>query len=89
MLLAVSSHVGIAPCITQSPSARNLPSIRHQKKAVWGSFQRWENAEKLGRQRMFVQGGEQVALVFGPTHGPEVGDYRLYDVKTGKLLSEV
>ncbi len=38
---------------------------------------------------MFVQGGEQVAVVFGPTHGPEVGDYRLYGVKTGKLISEI
>lgn len=38
---------------------------------------------------MFVQGGKQVAVVFGPTHGPEVGDYRLYDVQTGKLVSEV
>jgi hypothetical protein len=38
---------------------------------------------------MFVQGGERVAIVFGPTHGPEVGDYRLYDVETGKLLSEI
>jgi hypothetical protein len=38
---------------------------------------------------MFRQGGEQVAIVFGPTHGPEVGDYRLYDVLTGKLLSQV
>ncbi len=38
---------------------------------------------------MFVKGREQVAVVFGPTHGPEVGDYRLYDVKTGKLISEI
>ncbi|HWE83358.1 MAG TPA: hypothetical protein VG267_00335 [Terracidiphilus sp.] len=38
---------------------------------------------------MFIQGGEQIAAVFGPTHGPEVGDYRLYDVKAGKLMSEV
>jgi len=38
---------------------------------------------------MFVQGGKQVAVVFGPTHGPEVGDYRLYDVQTGKLVAEV
>lgn len=37
---------------------------------------------------MFVKGGEQVAVVFGPTHGPEIGDFRLYDVKTGKLISE-
>ena len=38
---------------------------------------------------MFSWGGERLALVFGPTHGAEVGDYRLYDVQTGKLLSEV
>jgi hypothetical protein len=38
---------------------------------------------------MFVQGGARVALVVGPTHGPEVGDYQLYDVTTGKLISEV
>ena len=38
---------------------------------------------------MFVQGGEQVAVVFGPTHGSAVGDYRLYDVTTGKLISEI
>ena len=38
---------------------------------------------------MFVHGGKQLASVWGPTHGPEVGDYRLYDVKTGKLVSEV
>jgi hypothetical protein len=38
---------------------------------------------------MFLEGGKQVAVVFGPTHGPEVGDYQLYDVKTGKLVSEV
>ena len=38
---------------------------------------------------MFLQGGERVAVVFGPAHGPEVGDYRLYDVTTGKLISQV
>jgi hypothetical protein len=38
---------------------------------------------------MFLHGGNQLAVVWGPTHGPEVGDYRLYDVKTGKLVSEV
>jgi hypothetical protein len=37
---------------------------------------------------LFVQGGEQIAVVFGPTHGTEVGDHRLYDVKTGKVISE-
>jgi hypothetical protein len=38
---------------------------------------------------MFLEGGKQVAVVFGPTHGPEVGDYQLYEVKSGQLVSEV
>jgi hypothetical protein len=38
---------------------------------------------------MFLQGGEHVAVVFGPVHGDADGDYQLYDVKTGKLMSEV
>lgn len=38
---------------------------------------------------MFSRDGERLAVVFGPTHGAEVGDYRLYDVQTGKLISEV
>lgn len=38
---------------------------------------------------MFVQGGEQVAVVFGSVNGTGVGDYRLYDVTTGRLMSEV
>jgi hypothetical protein len=36
----------------------------------------------------FLHGGEQVEIVFGPTHGTDVGDNRLYDVNTGKLISE-
>jgi len=38
---------------------------------------------------MFLEGGKRVAIVWGPTHGPEVGDFVLYDVKTGKVLGEV
>jgi len=37
----------------------------------------------------FRDGGKDVAAVWGPTHGTEAGDYQLYDVKTGHLLSEV
>jgi len=37
----------------------------------------------------FRDGGKHVAAVWGPTHGPEVGDYQLYDAKTGHLVSEV
>ena len=36
----------------------------------------------------FVQRGKQVEAVFGPTHGTDVGDDCLYDVKSGKLISD-
>jgi hypothetical protein len=29
---------------------------------------------------MFLEGGKRVAIVWGPTHGPEISDYSLYDV---------
>jgi hypothetical protein len=38
---------------------------------------------------MFLDGGKQAAASWGPTHGPFGGDYQLYDVKTGHLVSEV
>jgi hypothetical protein len=37
----------------------------------------------------FRDGGKQVAAVWGTTHGPSVGDYQLYDVETGRMVSEV
>jgi hypothetical protein len=37
----------------------------------------------------FREGAQRVATVWGTAHGPEVGDYRLYDVRTGRLLAEV
>ncbi len=37
----------------------------------------------------FRDGGKRLAAVWGPTHGPEIGDYQLYDVKTGRIVSEV
>jgi hypothetical protein len=38
---------------------------------------------------MFDKGGKQAIAVWGTTHGPEVGDYQLYDTQTGKMLGEV
>ncbi|MDR3612244.1 MAG: hypothetical protein P4L53_01675 [Candidatus Obscuribacterales bacterium] len=37
---------------------------------------------------MFLDGGKRIAAVWGTTHGPEIGDYQLYDSKTGRMLSE-
>ncbi len=37
----------------------------------------------------FRDGGTRVAAIWGATHGPEVGNYQLYDVKTGRLISQV
>ena len=36
----------------------------------------------------FRDGEKHVAAVWGPTHGTQAGDYQLYDVKTGHLVSE-
>ena len=38
---------------------------------------------------MFLNQGRQVAAVWGTTHEPEIGDFQLYDVQTGKLIAEV
>jgi hypothetical protein len=45
--------------------------------------------ERMVWNWMFLPGGKQLAVVWGATHGPEVGDYRLYDIASGKILSEV
>jgi hypothetical protein len=37
----------------------------------------------------FLDDSQHVATVWGTTHGPEVGDYQLYDVDTGRMLAEV
>lgn len=36
----------------------------------------------------FRDGGRRVAVVWGATHGPEVGDYQLIDVGSGRLIAE-
>jgi hypothetical protein len=36
----------------------------------------------------FLDGGKKIAAVWGTTHGPEIGDYQLYDARTGQILSE-
>jgi hypothetical protein len=36
----------------------------------------------------FLDGGKKIAAVWGTTHGKEIGDYQLYDVRTGRLLSQ-
>jgi len=36
----------------------------------------------------FVQGGKQVEVVSGTVHGSDVGDDQVYDVTSGKLISD-
>jgi hypothetical protein len=38
---------------------------------------------------MFLKQGRQIAAVWGTTHGPQVGDFQLYDVQSGKMIAEV
>jgi hypothetical protein len=35
------------------------------------------------------QAGKANAAVWGTTHGPQVGDFQLYDVQAGKMIAEV
>jgi len=53
-----------------------------------GTILRIQQGQMLWRWA-FREGGKQVAAVWGATHGPEVGDYQLYEVETGRLISEV
>jgi len=75
--------VDVENCCTSYPIPLRVVIFRHGKvlhafapgQMVWN----W----------MFFLGGKRLAVVSGPSHGPEVGVYRLYDVQTGKLISEV
>jgi hypothetical protein len=46
-------------------------------------------AERMVWDWMFLPDSKQLAVVWGATHGPEVGEYMLYDISTGKLVAEV
>lgn len=75
--------VDFEDCCTSYPIPLSVVVFRHHQ--VLHTFDHGQMVWNW----MFVQGGVRIAVVFGPTHGPEVGDYRLYDVQTGKLISEV
>jgi hypothetical protein len=36
---------------------------------------------------VFLDDGKHVSAVWGPTHGPDAGDYQLYDAQSGYMLS--
>jgi hypothetical protein len=75
--------IDVENCCTSYPIPLRLVIFRHRK--VLRSFEQGQMVWSW----MFFLGGKQLAAVFGPPHGPEVGDYRLYDVQSGKLISEV
>ena len=74
--------VDVENCCTSYPIPLRVVIFRHRRvlqtfvpgQMVWN----W----------MFIEGGKRVAVVSGPPHGPEIGTYCLYDVQTGKLISE-
>ena len=39
-------------------------------------------------QWMFFDDGKYVGVISGPTHGTDIGEYKLYSVKTGRLVAE-
>lgn len=75
--------IDVENCCTSYPIPLRVVIFRHGK--VLRTFEQGQMVWSW----MFFLGGKRLAAVFGPTHGPEVGDYRLYDVRSGKLLSEV
>ncbi|MBV9156929.1 MAG: hypothetical protein JO097_11760 [Acidobacteriaceae bacterium] len=75
--------INVENCCTSYSIPLSLAVFRHKR--VLHTFDQGQMIWSW----IFVQGGEHVAIVFGPTHGPEVGDYRLYNLTTGKLISEV
>ena len=74
--------VDVENCCTSYPIPLRVVILRRGK--VLHSFAQGQMVWSW----MFSRNGERLAVVFGPTHGAEVGDYRLYDVQTGKLISE-
>lgn len=75
--------IDVENCCTSYPIPLRVVIFRHRK--VLRTFEQGQMVWSW----MFLGGGKRLAAVFGPTHGTEVGDYRLYDVQSGKLLSEV
>lgn len=75
--------VDVQNCCTSYPIPLTLVVFRHKHRLH--TFQQGQMVWNW----MFLKGGKEVAAVWGPTHGTDIGDYRLYDVQTGKLLSEV
>jgi hypothetical protein len=75
--------IDVENCCTSYSIPVSVVVLRH--KQVFHTFSQGQMVWSW----MFVQGGGRLAVVFGPVHGPEVGDYRLYDVNTGRLISEI
>lgn len=75
--------IDVENCCTSYPIPLRVVIFRHGK--VLHTFEQGQMVWSW----MFFLGGKRLAVVFGLTHGPEVGDYRLYDVQSGKLISEV
>lgn len=63
------------------PMALVIYKLRHPVRRIESDQMIW--------RWMFVAGGSEVAFVQGPTHGTDIGDYKLCDTKTGKLLSNL
>lgn len=76
-------EVDVENCCTSYPVPLRVVVFRHGK--VLRSFA----PGQMVWEWMFLLDGKRLAIVTGPTHGPEVGHYCLYNVQTGKLIAEV
>ncbi len=75
--------VNVENCCTSYSIAMSVVVFRNRK--ILHTFTQGQMVWKW----MFLDGGSQVAIMFGPVHGTAAGDYQLYNVGNGKLLSEV
>lgn len=75
--------IDVENCCTSYPLPLRVVVFRNEH--VLREFDRMQMVQDW----MFLNGGARIAIVTGFPHGPQIGDYRLYEVKTGKLLSEV
>lgn len=79
----VAWTIDVENCCTSYPLPLRVVVFRN------GHVLREFDTMQMVQDWMFLNGGARIAIVTGFPHGPQIGDYRLYDVKTGKLLSEV
>lgn len=78
-------EINIEGCCTSYSIPITVVVFRH--KHVLHTFSPGEGGQPMILEWRFLRGGKQVETTFGPIHG-EGGGVRIYDVKTGRVLTK-